>query len=166
MTGSGVTPTSLSESGGAPIATYASLAAGQTSTIEIGVTLNDPNGLQQVITNRGDVTWTSLPGDETSPDGSNGIAVERTGNTANPGTTANDYADFATASVSANLGVTKTDAPDPVLAGGTLTYSLSVTNAGPAPVANARLTDTLPAGVTYVVGRAVARAAVCTVQAW
>jgi uncharacterized repeat protein (TIGR01451 family) len=49
----------------------------------------------------------------------------------------------------ANLALTKSDSPDPVLAGQELTYTLGVTNAGPRDATGAMLTDTLPAGVTY-----------------
>lgn len=48
----------------------------------------------------------------------------------------------------ADLGVNQSDDPDPVVQGATLTYTVVVTNAGPASVANVTLTDTLPAGIT------------------
>jgi LPXTG-site transpeptidase (sortase) family protein len=50
----------------------------------------------------------------------------------------------------ADLAVTKSDSPDPVLVGNNLTYTLAVTNLGPSPAANLVVTDTLPAGVTFV----------------
>jgi len=50
----------------------------------------------------------------------------------------------------ADLVVTKTDSPDPVAVGSTLTYTVSVTNNGPADATGVTLTDTLPAGVTFV----------------
>jgi uncharacterized repeat protein (TIGR01451 family) len=49
----------------------------------------------------------------------------------------------------ADLQVVKTDDPDPVTAGDTLTYTLVVTNHGPSPAAGVVLTDPLPAGVTF-----------------
>lgn len=49
----------------------------------------------------------------------------------------------------ADLAIGKSASPDPVLAGGTLTYTLSVTNNGPTPAFNVTVTDTLPAGVTF-----------------
>ncbi len=51
----------------------------------------------------------------------------------------------------ANLSVTKTDAPDPIqLGSGNITYTITVANAGPSAAASVVLTDTLPAGVTFV----------------
>ena len=50
----------------------------------------------------------------------------------------------------ANLSLTKTDTPDPVLAGGELTYNLTVANSGPRAATGVLLTDTLPASVTFL----------------
>lgn len=49
----------------------------------------------------------------------------------------------------ADLSITKSDNPDPVLAGEVLTYTLSITNAGPSDAAGVVVTDTLPAGVVF-----------------
>ncbi|MFN8168623.1 MAG: hypothetical protein U0S36_07540 [Candidatus Nanopelagicales bacterium] len=48
----------------------------------------------------------------------------------------------------ANLSITKTG-PATVAAGGTLTYTLAVANAGPAAATSVSVLDTLPAGVTF-----------------
>ena len=48
-----------------------------------------------------------------------------------------------------DLGIVKTDNPDPVIAGGFLTYTLSVTNYGPYADEGVKVTDTLPAEVTF-----------------
>jgi uncharacterized repeat protein (TIGR01451 family) len=48
-----------------------------------------------------------------------------------------------------DLAVTMTDSPDPAFAGQTITYSITVTNAGGNVAENVVLTNTLPAGVTY-----------------
>jgi uncharacterized repeat protein (TIGR01451 family) len=45
----------------------------------------------------------------------------------------------------ADLSVTKTDSPDPVVAGTNLTYTVTVSNAGPLAAAGAAASDTLPA---------------------
>ncbi len=52
-------------------------------------------------------------------------------------------------STSADLAITKTDSPDPVTAGGTLTYTLTVTNNGPSTADSVTVTETYPAGFTY-----------------
>jgi uncharacterized repeat protein (TIGR01451 family) len=53
-------------------------------------------------------------------------------------------------SQSADLSIAKVDTPDPVLTGGTLTYTLTASNTGPVASGPATVTDTLPAGVSYV----------------
>jgi uncharacterized repeat protein (TIGR01451 family) len=50
---------------------------------------------------------------------------------------------------SVNLSVTKTDAPDPVVAGQNITYTITVTNTGAAAAPNASLSDPLPAATTF-----------------
>jgi uncharacterized repeat protein (TIGR01451 family) len=50
----------------------------------------------------------------------------------------------------ADLSITKTDRPDPVQPGGTVTYTISVTNAGPDAATNVTVTDRLPNGVTFL----------------
>ena len=50
----------------------------------------------------------------------------------------------------ADLQVVKSDDPDPVTAGNTLTYTLVVTNHGPSLAKNTVLTDPLPAGVSLI----------------
>jgi len=50
---------------------------------------------------------------------------------------------------SAQLSISKLDTPDPVEAGATLTYTLTVSNAGPSAASLITVTDELPPGVTY-----------------
>ena len=50
----------------------------------------------------------------------------------------------------ADLSLTKADSPDPVTVGGTLTYTLTVANAGPGDASDVTVTDNLPASVTFV----------------
>ncbi|MCK6623696.1 MAG: hypothetical protein DPW09_02050 [Anaerolineae bacterium] len=50
----------------------------------------------------------------------------------------------------ADLVVSKSDSPDPVNAGATLTYTLRLTNTGPSTATAITVTDTLPTGVTFV----------------
>lgn len=50
----------------------------------------------------------------------------------------------------ADLSISKSDSPDPVKVGNSLTYMVTVTNNGPGTATDVTLTDTLPAGVTLV----------------
>jgi uncharacterized repeat protein (TIGR01451 family) len=50
----------------------------------------------------------------------------------------------------ADLSVGITDAPDPVTAGSNIVYTITVSNAGPSNAPTATLSDTLPAGTTFV----------------
>ena len=50
----------------------------------------------------------------------------------------------------ADLSITKTASDEPVHAGENLTYTLVITNAGPRDATGVTVTDTLPAGVTFV----------------
>jgi uncharacterized repeat protein (TIGR01451 family) len=52
------------------------------------------------------------------------------------------------AGATADLGLTKSDAPDPVEAGSNLTYTIQVSNAGPDEATNVTVVDTLPGGQT------------------
>ncbi len=95
----------------------------------------------------------------------NGIAVDPQGNAYVIGNTSS--VDFPTASPlqsyrggtdafvtklgpSMELAVAMTDSPDPVLFNSDLTYTLTVTNNGELPATGIGLTDTLPAGATFV----------------
>ena len=49
-----------------------------------------------------------------------------------------------------DLSITKTDRPDPVFVGETLTYTLTVRNAGPDTATNVRVADALPAATNFV----------------
>jgi uncharacterized repeat protein (TIGR01451 family) len=50
----------------------------------------------------------------------------------------------------ADLSLTISDSPDPVLTGALLTYTIKVHNAGPDPATNTVVTDGLPGAVTFV----------------
>lgn len=50
----------------------------------------------------------------------------------------------------ADLSIVKSASPDPVALGGTLTYTLAVSNAGPLVACSVTVTDTLPGGVAFV----------------
>jgi uncharacterized repeat protein (TIGR01451 family)/CSLREA domain-containing protein len=50
----------------------------------------------------------------------------------------------------ADLAITKTDSPDPVVAGANLTYTITVTNNGPNAAQGVSLSDAIPANTTFV----------------
>ena len=50
---------------------------------------------------------------------------------------------------SANLTITKSDAPDPVTAGNNITYTITAANSGPSAAATVVLSDAVPAGTTF-----------------
>jgi len=59
------------------------------------------------------------------------------------------FSEFVVGQPAADVGVLFVGSPEPVLVGGTLTYTVTVQNAGPSPASNVVLTDLLPAGVAY-----------------
>jgi uncharacterized repeat protein (TIGR01451 family) len=67
-----------------------------------------------------------------------------------PITTNNTATLMTPVAASADLSLALVAAPSPVLAGGNLTYSLTVVNNGPSDASGAMILDTLPAGVTFV----------------
>jgi uncharacterized repeat protein (TIGR01451 family) len=52
--------------------------------------------------------------------------------------------------VTADLSVMKTDSPDPVTAGGNVTYTITVQNLGPQSASNVSLTDAVPPNTNFV----------------
>ncbi len=52
--------------------------------------------------------------------------------------------------VSADLSITKSDSPDPLVAGGNITYTINVTNPGPSNAASVTLSDTIPPSTSFV----------------
>ena len=89
------------------------------------------------------------------PDAPPGTPIDNTASATSPVTTDPDPADNSdgeqTAVVAqADLTLTKADSPDPVAAGDDLTYTLTLTNAGPSDAASVALTDPIPAGTTFV----------------
>ena len=60
-----------------------------------------------------------------------------------------DPVTYNTAGIESDLKLTSTDAPDPVLVGGRVTYTHTVENTGPSTATGVSLSDTLPAGVTF-----------------
>ena len=83
-----------------------------------------------------------------------GTVITDTANVSSSTTDPNPSNNSATVNVvvatagQADLAVTKTGTPNPVLAGNKITYTVVVTNNGPAAVANPVLADTVPANTT------------------
>lgn len=95
----GLSPTSLSESGGVITANYGTFLPGQTSVIEFQAIVN-ATVAGQINVNTAELTYTSRPGNVTVAQSPyNPLSVERTGDTADPGGAANTYSDDDSAAV-------------------------------------------------------------------
>ena len=101
--------------------------ASVTRTLVVDVIIPPPPGLTMIVN-------TATAAD----DGSNGPDP-------NPGNNTGTDIDPL---IYADVAVTKTDSPDPVIAGETLIWTLTVTNLGVSDATGVVLDDTLPAGVT------------------
>ncbi len=128
-------------------ATGPATVSGDTVTVDVGTLPAGASAAVQVTLH--------VPPSQTAP-----LETTATVHTSSPD--ANPWNDSAWAYTSVipdpDLAITVTDAPDPVATGGTLTYTVTVTNTDPAIGATGVVvTDTLPAGVTFVS----ASAAVC-----
>ena len=88
---SGPVPTKLTDSTGLIQATWGSIDKGTTSRLQYKVVVNKdvPAGLPLAVTSN--VSWTSISGTPGQIAGTNPLAVERTGNTADIGGAANNY---------------------------------------------------------------------------
>jgi uncharacterized repeat protein (TIGR01451 family) len=67
-----------------------------------------------------------------------------------PSSADNSATATTTVTTQADLGVTISDTPDPVIAGTALTYAITVTNAGPSNAASVTLSVPLPASLTLM----------------
>jgi len=68
---------------------------------------------------------------------------------ADPDPTNNDATAGTLVLTPADLGISISESPDPVAAGGALGYAIAVSNAGPGAATQLSVTDTLPAGVAF-----------------
>jgi uncharacterized repeat protein (TIGR01451 family) len=110
----------------------------------INGTVNLPSG--------GSVTYTASCAVSAAATGtlSNTATVTAPAGVTDPTPGNNSATDTDTVAASADLSVTKTDAFDPAAGGINFNYTITVTNAGPSPAASVSLSDTLPAGTTFV----------------
>jgi uncharacterized repeat protein (TIGR01451 family) len=128
-TGTGWTVTNPPVGGtGNVVFSKGTVAAGETAVFTIVVNVNDNTPNNATITNSATAASTT-----TDPDNGN--------NTATATTTVINQAD---------LSVTKSDSPDPVVAGQNITYTINFTNSGPGGANNVTVTDAVPANTTFV----------------
>jgi uncharacterized repeat protein (TIGR01451 family) len=110
--------------------------AGGTVTCQLGALANGADAgetINVIASGSGTITNTAtVEGDQGDPDSGNNSSGEET-----------------TVSSAADLAITKSDSPDPIYTGQTLTYSIAVHNNGPSGSSSVTVTDDLPAGVTY-----------------
>lgn len=157
----GTAPTTIDEQPSELNATWATFAPGATATFTYSVTVNsNAASLAPAVSNTARAAWTSQPGTPASASPHNTLGVERTGDTADVGGTANNYRANATANVTVNsTSVTKAltstsaghTAGTQVTIGETATFAITVAlpegELGPVTV-----TDLLPAGLVFVPG--------------
>ncbi len=116
---------------------------GTTLTCSLGTIANGGNAtvtIETTPTQSGVIANTAVvSGDQPDPDPSDNSSTESTtveGSGGEP--------------TDADLSVSKTSSPNPVIVNQNLTYSIAVSNLGPDPVTDAEVVDTLPGSVTFV----------------
>ncbi len=97
----------------------------------------------------GDRVTIKVPVSATTPQNVNDIATVSS-SSEDPDLSNNQDEDGLTVVAAADLQLTKTDAPDPVVAGTNLTYTLTARNNGPSSAAGVVVEDFLPSGVSIV----------------
>ncbi len=116
-------------------------AAGATVTCNVGAVANGANGVVTIVV-------------DTDPSIVDGAALRNeatiAGNENDPALTNNITVVDTPTERSAELELTKVDDVDPVIAGEDVTYTVNVKNIGPSVDDNIVITDTLPAGMTFV----------------
>ena len=129
-----------------------SITANPTAGIEIDATAGAYTG-----TLNAELNWWGTPTGPTSPanPGGTGDVVTDPAGQVDVVPFLNSGTDFQPATPGfqpsvVNLQVTKVDTPDPVVAGTVLTYTITVTNAGPDEAPGVTITDTFPAELSDV----------------
>jgi uncharacterized repeat protein (TIGR01451 family) len=113
---------------------------GNTVTCSLGTIANGSNAtitIEVTPTQAGIISNTAVvAGDQPDPDPSDNSDTETT-------------TVEGTGEPSANLSITKSGSPNPVIVNQQLTYTVTVTNIGPDSATNVVVTDTLPAGAIF-----------------
>ena len=142
-------------------ATWLKIAQGESAVLHFSATIDSTAKPSELLRNTADVTWTSLPGDHFTLPGLstyNDTSTERTGDAGNPGGGLNDYRASSHADETVPTAtVTKTfEGTDQVSTTGynvaigeKVTYKVKMTFPE-GTESNARLVDTLPAGLAFV----------------
>ena len=91
--------TSASDAGGDLNIGWSTFPVGATATITFQARVQNTAPPFTSLVNTAELQWTSLTGSRITPVSSNPLSVERTGNTANPGASANDHLSLDTGSV-------------------------------------------------------------------
>ena len=149
----------LQYAAGVVTANYATFALGQTSTLTFQATVNSNVQSGQSLIDAATLKWTSLPGVVNQPESTyNANSVERTGNTTDPGGSANTFVAtaqapvtiFAPAVVKTILSTSQPSTTgNNVAIGEELQYQLQITPAE-SVTPSMSLKDTLPAGMALV----------------
>ncbi|MEQ1644850.1 MAG: hypothetical protein ABL959_15480, partial [Pyrinomonadaceae bacterium] len=98
----------------------------------------------------GSVTYTASATISASATGSLVNTATVSSATTDPNPANNSATDTDTLTPQANLGITKTDGVASVTAGGSTTYTITASNAGPSNATGATVADTFPAAITGV----------------
>lgn len=121
-----------------------------TPAVGSGGTVSCSTGLMAAFTS---ATFTlQVVFDSGLPDGTvvtNTATVSSETPEASPGDESGSASSTVGTPTDADLSIVKTGAPDPVLQGGDLTYTVTVDNQGPSDAAAATFEDTLPDGTTF-----------------
>jgi len=155
---SGLAPSSQSEAGTTLSAGYDSFPQGETSVLSFKATVDDNIAAFQTVINTASIQYTTLPGSRSTPISPyNPNSVERTGNPADPGGSANNLNASGSASFTPTPTITKvligTDQPfttgNSVAIGETAQYGVTITiPEGVSP--SAIFSDQLPSGLAIV----------------
>ena len=129
------------------------LPAGVTFVVSTGCA-EDPTGVPTcvlgIIPAGGSASFTITVVVEAGTTGTLTNSATVAADTDDPDPTNNTITEDTVVTAQADLSLTKVEDVDPIIAGNTLTYTMTVSNAGPSDAANVVVTDTLPVGVTLV----------------